>query len=191
MSVTLAECRAAARAIDDFMKPFDNIPCGDPRYQNARKNAPAGITVEDIVKRNAHLFDGFTPNEDFRVRAPIDRELSRVFPVLGQGTERLVFDIGSGCVLKRCIPDCRGWEFPLKKLAERIPGLFSEAVEIQTYGDYYFFEVQQKLRPIDPTHYVELIKKLYFPDDVSATPEFLYWEWGLDERNVPHVFDWA
>ncbi len=194
--VSWQECKAIAELCEKFMEPYENMPIASEGWQKARKEAPKQITVEDIIVRNASLFETPELNVEQRLPFAIDKRLALFFPILGQGTQRLVFDIGNDCVLKRCIPDGRMWEFDLNIMARRHAGMFAEIIEIGSFTADYCFEVQQKLNPLDPMKCESKIRSLYFPDSPMPIgnekyPFFAFWEWGLDENGIPRVFDWG
>jgi hypothetical protein len=150
------------------------------------------IALEDILSRNACCVGNVDNSDDINLlKFSCDKKLAQVFPIIGFGSEALVFDIGNGLVLKRRVCDGRTWEFDLFKLAAKTPGLFSEQIEVaqnySTFGDYVF-QVQKKLTIIHNLEpFDEIINKLYGISKVA----YKYWEWGVDSAGVPHVFDWA
>src|SRR5205814_10354304 len=90
--VSFEECKAIDELRTKFMEAYENVPCGDESYQTAKKLAPKQISVEDVILRNRGLFKQ-VPKVDADQRLPfkIDKVLASYFPILGEGTERLVF----------------------------------------------------------------------------------------------------
>ncbi len=176
-------------------------------------------TIDEVIEANRHLtrvddetyavlletryglengkkvFIGQSP-----LKFDIDKQLARLFPILGSGSTALVFDIGT-CVLKRVVDDSRTWEAPLFRVAMDKPGLYLPTTGIGAckYG-CYSLRVQEKTTPISAREYTDQIHRLYFSDVPRETfdkdgkwgpPDWLTWEWGVDQRGIPHVFDWG
>jgi hypothetical protein len=133
----------------------------------------------------------------------MDQLLTENFPTLGQGTQSLVFDIGT-CVLKRVEDQAnRGWEFDCERQATVRGFKARTAVFYADLGNYradIYFVAQEKLTPIDVKQYVSKIRELYYPEIAEAdfgkrnewgVPGFMTWEWGLTPKGTPKVFDWG
>ena len=108
--LTLADFIAIDSIFQQWMNDHSSLSVGAyiRVYNNdVRKGILPILPLETLIRRNsAHPVDSISLSED------IDVILATYFPVIGQGTEALVFDIGT-CVLKRRRPDDRTWEFPL------------------------------------------------------------------------------
>jgi len=183
---------------------------------------PNSLTINQIIQANAkfvspsNLDELIVPAADLTrrdyLRYEVDSKLAQHFPILGVGTESLVFDIGTA-VLKRHVSDNRSWEFLLDQMAKTIPGLFSPHYLIPVSDSDQTLLIQEKLVPIDVykdqknqdlilKHYPTVNQNRYinpgnlknwewgFPS--SSNPgDWKNWEWGLDSKGVPHVFDWG
>lgn len=187
---TLQYFKDADQRFRKWHEPLDNLGFFDDyekKYQSIKHTFNNWLSWDNLIHNNSNLVQPNAPNI-YHLVLPIDEILAKHFPIIGHGTTTLVFDIGT-CVLKRVIPDNRCWESELFRLAKRIPSLYSERIEIHTkeknYCDLY---VQEKLKPINATHYIELIKKTY---PSLNTNDCVFWEWGLDQNIIPHVYDWG
>ncbi len=152
------------------------------------------ITIDDLIVRNHQLIQNHQLDDSIKLDYNIDRQLAKYFPIIGKGTTALVFDLGT-FVLKRIVDDSRDWEFDLNRLADHTTGLRVQEtpVPIPKHQYDYYLVAQEKLEVIDPSQYIDQIQKLYFP---QLTPEktlemVKYWEWGIDKKHIPHVFDWG
>jgi hypothetical protein len=153
------------------------------------------IGISEVIRRNNISPPNVIKTRGFN-QSILDEWLLSHLPLIGSGTEALVFDLGT-CVLKRVIADDRAWEMRLFGLARQVSGLFVDLITAPIDWsevlmgreiDCDFF-VQQKLTVVDVTVYSERIKELYpYPVVIE---EYKYWEWGVDERDIPHVYDWG
>jgi len=130
-----------------------------------------------------------------RLRFPIDHILASRFPILGCGTEALVF-AGTNYVIKRRVCDGRWWEFDLNRFAEKHPGMklkeyplfLKECVQL---GDYDML-IQERVEPISAKKFATEIRAQWFSTFDPSWAEFLFWEWGWRQStNTFHVFDWG
>jgi hypothetical protein len=152
-------------------------------------------TIKELVQRNGAMFQRVRhlfgkPPQIRLTRSFIDSVLFKTFPFLGAGTEKLVFDIGCGLILKRqLVSEGRRWEMDLNIMAQRTPGLFVDQLVLfdpkETDGSDVTWIVQKRLNPIEDSAKLrqEAYKRYGVYDDS--------WEWGLDERGIPHVYDWG
>jgi len=168
--------------------------------QSNERPYPHSITIADLVQYNAPLVNLdqlIDPESDLMWRHyliyDVDFRLAQYFPIIGAGTEKLVFDIGTA-VLKRYVSDGRMWEFALNRLAAEIPGLYSPEYQIPVSDSDEILLVQEKLIPIDRSAYQDLIFR-YYPQinhNKYVNPgDWQSWEWGLDPLGIPHVYDWG
>ena len=195
MLVSFREFKAVHDKIEDIMQSVDNMACSTDEYKLQRKLCPNHISVDEIILRNSQLFLASQLNENntYRLVFDVDRKMSSFFPIIGQGSEALVFNIGNKCVLKRRISEGRAWECDLRIMARARPGMYADEISIGTNesGDYNL-EVQEFLMPIDALRNRKLIEQCWFPDSTEdKVPEFAYWEWGIDAAGIPRVIDWG
>ena len=165
---------------------------------------PNSLTIDTIIQHNGGLV---TPtnldeiiNADYgttwkdELKYDVDQKLAKHFPIIGVGTEKIVFDIGTA-VLKRYVSDGRGWEMALDDFADTIPGLFSPNYVIPVSDSEETILIQEKLTPISASENQNLILQHY----PSLATEFIstkysnwkFWEWGLDSNGIPHIYDWG
>jgi hypothetical protein len=177
------------------------------QYREERKTyqenlAALSVPLTALVERNKVLIPGLVDNSSHQelLLYEIDRVLAEHFPILGQGTTSLVFDLGS-FVLKRTIEDDRQWDGDYSRWhAHR--NLFAPTAEVvldtEGYGEYSL-QAQEKLVTIDPFMYREVIHDLYFPElekelfvRAEGAPDWRTWEWGLSlMTGKPLVYDWG
>ncbi len=179
--------------IERFMLPLADLSYWQTEYISRQKLCPVHISVDEIIMRNSKVFVPcqLEENKIYSLLFEVDKQLSNYFPIIGQGTEALVFNIGNGCVLKRRVSDGRIWECELRDMAHSMPGMYADEIPIGTSsnGDYDL-EIQELLLPIDADKNRQLIEEHWFSSDKMNVPQFTYWEWGIDTNGIPHVFDW-
>jgi hypothetical protein len=149
------------------------------------------ITIESLILNNSTGKREQKIEDEYFLRYDIDKRLAEHFLILGQGTQSLVFDVGT-FVLKRVESQNRGtWEIDLNIKFGQV-----KAETYNLYLDYnndwgIYFLAQEKMEIIDPKKYKSKIIELYFPEVSINSDFFLFWEWGIDKNNIPRVIDWG
>jgi hypothetical protein len=175
-------------------------------HQEYKKQAKLNlkfIKLDELILRHATGLP-FSKEEEYQshrfpLRNDFERKLVQHFPVIGRGTTAVVFDLGL-FVLKCVQPDGRTWEFDLWRMASNTPGLFAKQINLPLEWDdeqivNFDVMIQPKLKSINPTYepYAEKIRNLYFPNlSIEDTIEMVKcWEWGVNNQDIPQVFDWG
>jgi len=212
-SYEFTDLKRSVEMFETCMRSFEEEPIASPVYQNARRQARQdhAVSVKMLQNRGIKMLfwdkwrevdvseiTVWNAQDDNKrlLRFDIDRLLAQYFPIIGCGTEALVFG-GTDFVIKRRVTQGRVWECDLNLFARQFPGMKLKEYSLyleednNLYGDYDLL-VQERTRPV--WHMSDEIKAqiraTWGANNPHASQLHTIGEWGYTSDRLYHIFDW-